>query len=124
MVTRFLSGSKTLRIVAVLTLGGLYSLLRLGAGPASAHALASAAGGHSCHGFSATIVGTTGADNLTGTPGNDDLQGDAGDDDLDGGSGDDLEDGGNGDDSAVCNSTLGDDDDCQGDENDQGDNSQ
>src|ERR671937_2150156 len=114
MVTRFLSGSKTLRIVAVLTLGGLYSLLRLGAGPASAHALASAAGGHSCHGFSATIVGTTGADNLTGTPGddvivalgggdtvhgrggNDQICGGGGSDHLLGGSGDDEISGGDG----------------------------
>jgi Ca2+-binding RTX toxin-like protein len=66
-----------------------------------------------------TLEGGSGSDDLQGDDGNDDLQGDDGDDSLDGGSGDDTEDGGDGDDSTVCNSYAGDDDDCQGDENQQ-----
>ena len=138
MRTHTLQQSRTLRLVAVAILGVLFTMLRLGMSPAGA-SVRHTTTTPTCHGFVATIVGTSGDDTITGTAGpdvivarggndvvhggggNDVICGGGGSDTLDGGSGDDVEDGGGGSDTAVCNSTTGDDDDCQGDEDQQGD---
>ena len=64
-------------------------------GTATAHAVAT------CHGRTATVVGTSGNDHLHGTPGDDVIVGLGGDDRIRGGGGDDVLCGGAGDDRLI-----------------------
>ena len=85
--TRTLSRNRQARLAAVLILGVLYVMIRMGAGTPNAHA---ATQGPTCHGLPATIVGTAGADHLWGTPGRDVIVGLGGGDVIHGRGGNDV----------------------------------
>ena len=119
--THTLQQSRTLRLVAVAILGVLFTMLRLGMSPAGA-SIRHTTTTPTCHGFVATIVGTSGDDTITGTAGpdvivarggNDVVHGGGGNDVICGGGGSDTLDGGSGDDTEYGG---GGSDDLQGDD--------
>src|SRR5204863_5454090 len=87
--THTLQQSRTARLAAVAILGVLFTMARLGMTPAGA-SVRHTSTTPTCHGFAATIVGTSGNDTIDGTSGDDVIVAKGGADVVFGHGGDDV----------------------------------